>query len=93
MLLDVDGATIVRHDGGEDVVLLPGWSAAGYLSPRPGPATFADTPLSAEVLRTGRAARLDSYRDALDRCLISCSEPVSNLASVPRSSWTASCGA
>ena len=67
VLLDVDGATIVRHDGGEDVVLLPGWSAAGYLSPRPGPATFADTPLSAEVLRTGRAARLDNYQDALDR--------------------------
>jgi signal transduction histidine kinase len=61
ILLEVDGARVIRHDGGDQVTQLPGWSAPGFDPPPVGRTDLGDTPLAAEVLRTGRAARIDDY--------------------------------
>jgi signal transduction histidine kinase len=64
ILLEADGARVIRHEGGDEVVLLPGWGASGsgtLLSER---ADLAVTPVTAEVLRTRRAARIEDYTSA-----------------------------
>ena len=66
ILLEVDGARFIRHDGGDQVMQLPGWSTPGFDPPPVGRTDLGNTPLAAEVLRTGRAARLDDYAKAFD---------------------------
>jgi signal transduction histidine kinase len=66
ILLEVDGARVLRHDGGDEVIQLPGWSASGSEPPPVGHADLVATPLTAEVLRTGRAARIEDYESVFD---------------------------
>jgi GAF domain-containing protein len=60
-LLDVDGARVVRFVGEDEILQLEGWTAAG-LEPLPvGPLKLEDTSLATEVMRTGRAVRIEDY--------------------------------
>jgi GAF domain-containing protein len=61
ILLQVDGARVVRYDGGDEIVQLAGWAAPGCESPPQGRQKLERTSVSSEVLRTGRVARIDDY--------------------------------
>ena len=61
MLLEVDGACVVRHDGGDDITQLACWAAPGYAMNPSGRQKLERTSVCSEVLRTGRAARIDDY--------------------------------
>jgi signal transduction histidine kinase len=61
VLLDVDGARVVRFIGEDEILQLDGWTAAG-LKPLPvGPLKLENTSLATEVLHTGRAVRIEDY--------------------------------
>jgi signal transduction histidine kinase len=62
-LLDVDATRIVRYETEEEIVYVAGWSASGYDPPSFGRARLEGTSVSADVLRTGRIARIDNYED------------------------------
>jgi GAF domain-containing protein len=60
-MLEVDGARVVRFLGEDEILQLEGWTAAG-LQPLPvGPLKLEDTSLATEVMRTGRAVRIEDY--------------------------------
>ena len=59
ILLEADGACVIRREGGDEVTLLPGWSAFGS-DPLPvGRVELAVAPATADALRTQRAARIE----------------------------------
>jgi GAF domain-containing protein len=61
VMLDVDGARVVRFIGEDEILQLEGWVAAG-LEPLPvGPLKLENTSLATEVMRTGRAVRIEDY--------------------------------
>jgi signal transduction histidine kinase len=61
VLLDVDGARVVRFISKDEILQLEGWAAAGR-DPLPvGPLKLEDTSLATEVMRTGRAVRIEDY--------------------------------
>jgi signal transduction histidine kinase len=60
VLLGVQRVCVVRYDG-EDVEQLAGWSAPGYELSSLGRARLEGRTVTAEVLRTGRGARIDDY--------------------------------
>ncbi|HWW90185.1 MAG TPA: GAF domain-containing protein, partial [Solirubrobacteraceae bacterium] len=61
VMLDVDGARVVRFIGEDEILQLEGWTAAG-LQPLPvGPLKLENTSLATEVIRTGRAVRIEDY--------------------------------
>src|ERR1700730_17179649 len=61
VMLDVDGARVVRFIGEDEILQLEGWTAAG-LEPLPvGPLKLEHTSLATEVIRTGRAVRIEDY--------------------------------
>jgi signal transduction histidine kinase len=61
VMLNVDGARVVRFIGEDEMLQLEGWTAAG-LEPLPvGPLKLENTSLAIEVMRTGRAVRIDDY--------------------------------
>jgi signal transduction histidine kinase len=61
VMLDVDGARVVRFIGEGEILQLEGWTAAG-LEPLPvGPLKLENTSLATEVMRTGRAVRIEDY--------------------------------
>jgi signal transduction histidine kinase len=61
VMLNVDGARVVRFIGDDEILQLEGWTAAG-LAPLPvGPLKLENTSLASEVLRTGRAVRIEDY--------------------------------
>jgi GAF domain-containing protein len=63
VLLGVDGARIVRYMSDDEIVQLQGWTAPGT-DPLPvGVRRLDQRSLSARVLRTGRAARMDDHDD------------------------------
>jgi K+-sensing histidine kinase KdpD len=62
-LLDVDAIRIARYEGEEEIVYVAGWSRSGYDPPSFDRAKLEGTSVSAEVLRTGRVARIDNYED------------------------------
>jgi signal transduction histidine kinase len=63
VMLDVDGARVVRFIGEDEILQLEGWTGAG-LEPLPvGPLKLEDTSLATEVMRTGRAVRIEDYAD------------------------------
>src|SRR5919106_1869931 len=67
-LLDVDGTRIARYEGEAELVHVAEWSKPGYDPPPPYERAQLDgTSVSAEVRRTGRAARIDNYRDIVAR--------------------------
>ena len=61
VMLNVDGARVVRFIGEDEILQLEGWTAAG-LDPLPvGPLKLENTSLATEVMRTGRAVRIEDY--------------------------------
>src|ERR1700716_632967 len=61
VMLNVDGARVVRFIGEDEILQLEGWTAAG-LEPLPvGPLKLENTSLASEVMRTGRAVRIEDY--------------------------------
>ncbi|MEV6929107.1 GAF domain-containing sensor histidine kinase [Dactylosporangium sp. NPDC051485] len=62
-LIGADGANIVRFDGDESGVIVALWGWPGSLLPVGTRISLRGTSVSAAVLRTGRAARMDSYED------------------------------
>jgi signal transduction histidine kinase len=63
-LLGADSAHIARYEPDDTVTVVAGWSREGEHLPVGTRHTLAGTNLAAAVLRTGRAARVDSYTDA-----------------------------
>jgi signal transduction histidine kinase len=60
-MLNVDGARVVRFIGEDEILQMEGWTAAG-LEPLPvGPLKLENTSLATEVMRTGRAVRIEDY--------------------------------
>jgi signal transduction histidine kinase len=62
-LLDVHGTRIARYEDETDLVHVAEWSKAGHNPPAYDRARLEGRSVSAEVLRTGRAARIDNYED------------------------------
>jgi GAF domain-containing protein len=61
VMLNVDGARVVRFIGEDEIMQLEGWTAAG-LEPLPvGPLKLENTSLATEIMRTGRAVRIEDY--------------------------------
>jgi signal transduction histidine kinase len=68
ILLDVHGTRIARYQGETELLHIAEWSKPGYQPPPAyGRAPLEGTSVSGEVLRTGRAARIDSYQDIAAR--------------------------
>jgi GAF domain-containing protein len=66
-LLDVDATRIARYEGEEAIVHVTEWSKPGY-DPAPyDRARLEGKSVSADVLRTGRVARIDNYEDIEQR--------------------------
>jgi signal transduction histidine kinase len=61
IMLDVDGARVVRFIGEDEILQLEGWSAKGHERLPVGPLKLENTSLATEVMRTGRAVRIDDY--------------------------------
>jgi signal transduction histidine kinase len=66
-LLGTDGAGIVRYEPDGAVAVVAGWSRDGDQLPVGTRYPIQGHSLSAVVARTGRPARIDSYRDAAGR--------------------------
>jgi GAF domain-containing protein len=61
VMLNVDGARVVRFIAEDEILQLEGWTAAG-VEPLPvGPLKLENTSLATEVMRTGRAVRIEDY--------------------------------
>src|SRR3954453_513210 len=60
-LLDVDGARVVRYVGDHEILQLEGWTAPGHERLPVGPLKLEGTSMATEVLRTGRAIRIEDY--------------------------------
>ena len=61
ILLDVHGLRIARYEDESELVHVAEWSKPGHDAPTYDRAKLKGTSVSAEVLRTGRAARIDNY--------------------------------
>jgi signal transduction histidine kinase len=66
-LLDVHGIRIARYEDHTELLHVAEWSAPGHDPPPYDRAELAGTSVSAEVLRTARAARIDNYEDVAVR--------------------------
>src|SRR3954454_19508055 len=61
VLLDVDGARVVRYVSDDEILQLEGWTAPGHDRLPVGPLKLEDTSMATEVRRTGRAVRVEDY--------------------------------
>ncbi|MEA2421857.1 MAG: hypothetical protein QOF55_956 [Thermoleophilaceae bacterium] len=61
VLLDVDGARVVRYLSDDEILQLEGWTAPGHDRLPVGPLKLDGMSLSTEVLRTGRTVRIEDY--------------------------------
>jgi GAF domain-containing protein len=61
VLLDVDGARVVRYVSDDEILQLEGWTTPGHDRLPVGPLKLEGTSMSSEVLRTGRAVRIEDY--------------------------------
>jgi signal transduction histidine kinase len=66
VLLDMDGARVVRYVSDDELLQLEGWVAPGHDRLPVGPLKVEGTTIAREVLRTGRAARIEDY-EIVDR--------------------------
>ncbi|MCW2970446.1 MAG: sensor signal transduction histidine kinase [Solirubrobacterales bacterium] len=62
VLLDLDGARVVRFVGDDEILQLEGWTPPGHDRLPVGRLKLEHTSLSGEVLRTGRTVRIEDYR-------------------------------
>src|SRR3954447_17166905 len=60
-LLDVDRARVVRYVSDDEILQLEGWTAPGHERLPVGPLKLEGTSMATEVLRTGRAIRIEDY--------------------------------
>jgi signal transduction histidine kinase len=60
-LLDVDGARVVRFVSPDAILQLEGWTAAGHEPLPVGPLKLEHTSMATEIMRTGRAVRIEDY--------------------------------
>ncbi|HEY0447832.1 GAF domain-containing protein [Actinophytocola sp.] len=67
ILLDVHGIRIARYEDETELAHVAEWSKPGYDPPAYDHAKLEGTSVSAEVLRTWRAARIDDYEDVEER--------------------------
>src|SRR4051794_38017520 len=61
VLFDVDGARVVRYVSDDEIQQLEGWTAPGHDRLPVGRLQLEGTSMSGEVLRTGRAVRIEDY--------------------------------
>jgi signal transduction histidine kinase len=61
VLLDVDGARVVRYLSDDEILQLEGWTAPGHDRLPVGPLKLEGTSMSTEVLRTAGAVRIEDY--------------------------------
>jgi signal transduction histidine kinase len=61
VMLNVDGARVVRFIGKDEILQLEGWTAQEHEPLPVGPLKLESTSLATEVMRTGRSARIDDY--------------------------------
>jgi signal transduction histidine kinase len=66
-LLDVHGIRIARYEDETELVHVAEWSKPGCAPPAYDRAKLEGTSVSAEVLRTGHAVRIDNYEDIAGR--------------------------
>jgi signal transduction histidine kinase len=64
VLLGVDGARVIRYVSDDEILQLEGWVAQGNDRLPVGPMKVEGTTLAGEVLRTGRAVRIEDYESA-----------------------------
>jgi signal transduction histidine kinase len=62
LLLDVDGARVVRYLGDDQIMQLEGWTAPGHEGLPGGPLKLDGTSMAGEVLRTGSTIRIEDYQ-------------------------------
>ena len=84
VLLDVDGIRIARYEGYRELVHVAEWSKPGY-DPQPAyeRARLEGTSVSAEVLRTGRAARIDNYEEIETRAAFARDRELKSVVGAP----------
>ena len=82
-LLDVDGIRIARYEGEAELVHVSEWSKPEYDFPPYDRAKLEGTSVSAEVLRTGRAARIDNYEDIAERAAFARGEDLKSAVGAP----------
>jgi signal transduction histidine kinase len=82
-LLDVDGVRIARYEGETELVHVSEWSKPEHDFPPYDRARLEGTSVSAEVLRTGRAARIDSYEDIGERAAFARGEDLKSAVGAP----------
>jgi signal transduction histidine kinase len=61
VMLNADGGRVVRFAGEDEILQLEGWTAAGHERLPVGPLKLEGTSLATEVMRTGRAVRIEDY--------------------------------
>jgi signal transduction histidine kinase len=66
VLLDVDGARVVRYVSDDEILQLESWTAPGHDRLPVGPMKLEGTSMATEVLRTGHAARIEDYASVDD---------------------------
>ena len=83
MLFRVHGVRIARYDG-DELVHVAEWIAPGRQTPTPYErAALEPASVSAEVLRTGRGARIDDYQHIEDRATYAQGVPLSSVVGAP----------
>jgi signal transduction histidine kinase len=83
ILLDVHGIRIARYENETQLVHVAEWSRPGYDPPAYDRATLEGTSVSAEVLRTGRAARIDNYEDIAVRAAFARGDDLKSVVGAP----------
>jgi signal transduction histidine kinase len=82
-LFRVHGARIARYDG-DELVHVAEWIAPGQQTPTPyDRAALEPMSVSAEVLRTGRGARIDDYKLITDRAAYAMDVPLRSVVGAP----------
>jgi signal transduction histidine kinase len=82
-LFDVHGIRIARYEDHTELVHVAEWSTPGHDPPAYDRAELEGTSVSAEVLRTGRAARIDNYEDVAVRAAFARGIDVKSVVGAP----------
>jgi signal transduction histidine kinase len=83
ILLDVHGIRIARYEDETQLVHVAEWSKPGYDPPAYDRAELEGPSVSAEVLRTGCAARIDDYEDIAVRAAFARGEDLKSVVGAP----------